>query len=400
MLTRVYDAVVAGGGAAGIATVGALLHFKPQLNVAWVDPDFRGGRISKKYRDVSSNTKVRLFADYANALEPFQQIIRSTPKPNAMTVMAELDQNRGCQLHYAADMLQMLTGGLWKMTNVDAYFGRLSSVNRPDSLWSARLNLNSGAISSSNSAAAIGTSTIGALRAHRLIVCTGSSPTTLALPTTKPETLDLDDCLDRQALRDLLPTDKDITIGIIGTSHSAIVLIMNLYELATSTHPRLKMRWFVRSELTYAQEMDGWILRDNTGLKGASADFAREHLEENSLKDSPVRPYLAKVDCPDAADPKMKPELEKCTHIVQAIGFSRSDTMPKVSVDGKEVQGLGWNPETGALTDGKGAGLPQAFGAGIAFPERVKGPHGNVEHAVGMWKFMRYLKRTVPTWVE
>jgi NADH dehydrogenase FAD-containing subunit len=36
MLSRTYDAVVAGGGAAGVATVGALLHFAPKATVAWL----------------------------------------------------------------------------------------------------------------------------------------------------------------------------------------------------------------------------------------------------------------------------------------------------------------------------------------------------------------------------
>jgi len=53
MLTRVYDVTVAGAGAAGIATVGALLHFHKGIRIAWIDPDFGGGRIAKRYRDVS-----------------------------------------------------------------------------------------------------------------------------------------------------------------------------------------------------------------------------------------------------------------------------------------------------------------------------------------------------------
>jgi len=35
---------------------------------------------------------------------------------------------------------------------------------------------------------------------------------------------------------------------------------------------------------------------------------------------------------------------------------------------------------------------------GIAFPESVTDPEGNKEMAVGLWKFMRYLKRIVPDW--
>ena len=50
---KVYDAVVVGAGGAGIATVGALLHFHRFIRIGWVDPDFSGGRLSRSYRDVS-----------------------------------------------------------------------------------------------------------------------------------------------------------------------------------------------------------------------------------------------------------------------------------------------------------------------------------------------------------
>ena len=39
------------------------------------------------------------------------------------------------------------------------------------------------------------------------------------------------------------------------------------------------------------------------------------------------------------------------------------------------------------------------FGYGIAFPELVVDKLGNQENSVGMWKFMRYLKEVIPTYV-
>jgi succinate dehydrogenase/fumarate reductase flavoprotein subunit len=53
MLTKAYNSIVVGAGGAGIAAVGALLHFHQSSRIAWIDPDFSGGRISKRYRDVS-----------------------------------------------------------------------------------------------------------------------------------------------------------------------------------------------------------------------------------------------------------------------------------------------------------------------------------------------------------
>ena len=387
MLTKAYDAIVAGGGPAGVGVVGALLHYKPKAKIAWIDPDFKGGRLAKQYRDVSSNTKVSLFLAYAQALDPFQHIIDTAPKPNGITNIEKLDQNRGCRLGFAADMLSVLTKGLTKLPNIDTEVGRISKAqfSSDKSTWNV---YSRPAVSPSSEP----------LQTRSLIMCTGSVPTSIKLPTSKSIEIDLDTTLDRQKLRAVLPADTQATVGIIGTSHSAIVVIMNLYELATTTHPHLKIRWFVRSDLTYAEQMDGWILRDNTGLKGASANFAKEHLEPEKLSNSPVGRYVSKVECSDASDESMRPELEKCTHIVQAIGYKR-DNLPEITVDGHAVSNVKYDPKHGNLQDDSGSSLPRLYGAGIAFPERVTDPSGNTEYAVGMWKFMKYLKRVTPEWV-
>ncbi|OQV07074.1 hypothetical protein CLAIMM_11560 isoform 1 [Cladophialophora immunda] len=385
---RVYDAVVVGAGGAGVATVGALLHYHQGFRIGWVDPDFSGGRISKRYRDVSSNTKTSLFRQYADAFEPFRQIVASTPKPNAVTVLEALEQNRGCRLRYAADMLTMLTSGLRKHPNVEIHVGDMSAADFQTSsaAWSMCLDPSDQAPDRK-------------IYARNVIMCTGSSPTKIPLPCSTPTVLDLDDVLDRQKLRSSLPSaDESLVVGVIGTSHSAIVAIMNLYELATGgTHPRLQVKWFVRGPMTYAVEMDGWILRDNTGLKGASADFARAHLEDDKLRESPVGKVLTKVDCPDVRDASMTPHLDSCTHVVEAIGYTR-DPLPRLSVDGTTLEGITHDPTKGLLLDGNGHAVPHAYGAGIAFPERVTDPAGNTESAVGLWKFIKYLHRVAPTW--
>lgn len=47
-----YDAVVVGGGPAGIAVLGNILDRDMLAKVLWIDPEFNGGRL-KKYVDVS-----------------------------------------------------------------------------------------------------------------------------------------------------------------------------------------------------------------------------------------------------------------------------------------------------------------------------------------------------------
>ncbi|EHY59100.1 hypothetical protein HRR83_001631 [Exophiala dermatitidis] len=387
-----FDAVVLGSGPAGIATVGKILDHQKSAQVLWIDPLFRGGRVGEKYGDVSSNTKVSLFLAYANALESFREIIRSTPTPNAITALQQLNQDAGCRLHYASDMLLMLTEGLRRHPNVDTFFGKATSAafHSQSSVWTVQ-----GEPTDSNP----GQHTF---QSRALVLCTGSAPSSdnPSIPAgvaPKLNHVDLDVALDRNALGEALPSDQDVSVGVVGSSHSAIVVIMNLYELATTSHPRIQMKWFTRRPLVYAEYMDGWILRDNTGLKGASADFARAHLEDEALKQSPVKRYLEKIDCSHDEVAVYREQLPKCTHLVQAIGYHRNP-VPKLSVDNRPVEKLDYNPETGDIRDERGQPVPNLHGAGIAFPEKVVDPYGNTEYAVGMWKFMKYLDRVVPEW--
>ena len=386
MQVPAYRFVVAGAGPAGVAVVGALLHYAPTEKIAWVDPDFSGGRLSKRYRDVSSNTKVRLFIDYAKAFKPLQDVSHETPKPNAYTALQELEQNQGCRLSYAADLVQMLSNGLRRHPNVDTHLGRIEAATREADVWTMR----------PTSASNHGTSP---LESESLVLCTGSSPTTVPLPSQVPANLDLDAALDRKQLQKHIPSSDSCTIGIVGTSHSAVVVIMNLWELVTTTHPNLRIKWFVRSDMQYAVEMDGWILRDNTGLKSLSADFARQHLESGAIKSSPVGKVLNKVHCPDITKPDMIPHLDQCDFVVQAIGYTR-DKLPELQVDGKAVETIQWDPSAGKLLDGNNQIVPQAYGAGIAFPRRTTDPLGNKEWAVGMRKFSVYLNEVAPLWLQ
>ena len=97
-----------------------------------------------------------------------------------------------------------------------------------------------------------------------------------------------------------------------------------------------------------------------------------------------------------------------CSNVVQAVGYKR-DPLPELTVAGtQEPIGVEHDGLTGrffsslASSAGKGGQtyVPGLFGAGIAFPERVTDPAGNVEHAVGFWKFMKFLNRVVPQWVS
>ena len=409
-----YEAVVVGAGPAGITCVGNLLE-RQLAPILWVDNDgFDGGRINRMYREVPSNTKVKLFLDFGTGVTPFRKIIDTAPsrsrwdeasdsdsvnsggKPDKLQHMRELNLDKGCRLSHAADMCLTLTEGLKKIPGVITQQGTVARaiVNEAGSAsprWSVQLNGGQTA------------------QSRRLILCTGASPNNDPLPVHIPnvECLDLDTALSISRLTATVAPLGPTTIAVVGASHSAILVLMNLYNLASTSKPDLRVRWLTRHALRYAKEMDGWILRDNTGLKGEAANFARQNLEPGTFTQSDVSKYITRIAY-DAGDEEgvFKENLPGCDFYVQAIGYNRNP-LPALRTDsGKEITpyfdhekgSFNYAKESHDGTRGDLVRLPGMYGAGIAFPERVKDPHGNVEMAVGFLKFMKFVRRVVDKW--
>jgi hypothetical protein len=221
------------------------------------------------------------------------------------------------------------------------------------------------------------------------------------------QSLELDTALSPTRLSSRLSSQGPTTVAVIGASHSAILVLMNLYHLAASSKPDLRIRWLTRHSLRYAEYMDGWILRDNTGLKGEAADWARNNLEPETFSQSDASKYISRIDY-ERGDEEgaFEENLQGCNFYVQAIGY-RNDPIPRLKTSrGKEIEPY-FDNERGTFTYvkesdcgsiGDLARLPGLFGAGIAYPERVVDPRGNVEYAVGFFKFMKFVRRVSPAW--
>ncbi|PQE33166.1 pyridine nucleotide-disulfide oxidoreductase-domain-containing protein [Rutstroemia sp. NJR-2017a WRK4] len=380
-----FSAVVVGAGPAGIAVVGNLLE-QAKSPILWVDEQFQGGRLNKYYREVPSNTKVKFFTQYADAVKPFREIAEETPEPNAYSHMKGLDQEKTCHIAQAADLCLMLTKGFNKGKGVQKQLGRVSAASWSDGAnWKVKVSSEDEKLEPYT------------VSSDLLVLCTGSHPITSPLPVSEPKEIGLDPALNPPLLSKLIPSDTPQTIAVIGASHSAILVLRNLYNLASTSHPQLRIRWFTRHALRYAEERDGWILRDNTGLKGEVATWARENLEEAKLPSSPVSQFLDKVPTSRETEEKdYKEHLVGCSHVIQAIGFAKNE-VPLFERDGKPFE-VAYDNETGGFKDAEGDVVRGLYGAGIAWPEKVVDPEGNTEYAVGLWKFMKYLKRVTPTW--
>lgn len=217
--------------------------------------------------------------------------------------------------------------------------------------------------------------------------------------------INLDSALKPSELSNLISKSQAVQIGVIGASHSAVLVLRNLFNLCITTHPHLSVRWFTRHPLRYAiPQPSGWTLRDNTGLKGVAATFAKEYLEDDKLPCSRAAKYFVKVATTRENEEQMYvKELQACTYMIQATGYTQ-DPFPPLKVDGKvldpEVLRKEYDNQSGRLRNAQGEVIPGAYGAGIAWPEKTTDPEGNVECSVGMWKFMRYLREVVPGWVE
>jgi hypothetical protein len=412
--TEYYEAVVVGGGPAGITVVGNLLEQKVEP-ILWVDNEFNGGRVNRCYREVPSNTKVALFIDYATALAPFRKIVSNTPsrsrweepsesdgvavsgKPDKLQTLRSLDPVKGCQLSHAADMLLMLTEGLRKTAGVFAKKVKVTEATLDEATQKWTVNLTSTIPSETDSTPIV---------TNRLIMCTGSSPNNSPLPVTIPslQNLDLDCALSPSLLSTALSPLGPTSVAVVGASHSAILVLMNLYNLARTSKPDLRITWLTRHPLRYAEQRDGWILRDNTGLKGAAAEWARNNLEPDTLPNSDVAKYLTKVAYEAGTEKETYGRhLQGVDFYVQAIGYSRDPIPALKTSEGRAIEPV-FDHENGHFAysgadEGKLQKLPGLFGAGIAWPARVVDPEGNVEYAVGFFKFMKHIKKVVGSWI-
>lgn len=440
-LNSTYEAVVVGAGPAGIVSVGNLLE-KQVGNILWVDETFQGGRINQYYREVPSNTKTKLFLEFAESVAPFRNIVSAGSSKDLLQDIRKLDQEKGCQLSHAADICLMLTSGLKNTPGVTAQPGRVTSATLDERSQTWNVNLTTPTQSSSSS------TPLEPIRTKRLILCTGSTPLDPPLPYEPPglKHINLDDALSPTTLRTLLTplssSRTPTTIAVIGASHSAILVLMNLsHIISSSPHLNLNVKWFTRHPLRYAEyDSSGHVsARDNTGLKGQAAVWAKENLEplfspsssssssttttitsvangsmqmiryQKGEEENVYRKYLLEKEQEKIPSPKF---------LIQAIGYMKNP-IPTLSIIIPKSHTNAKNQEliiTPIFDHDKGIFLhtpnttpknetvekkqiPGLYGAGIAFPQKILDKkYLHEEMNVGFMKFMKAVKNWVGGW--
>lgn len=345
MNRNAFQWAVVGAGPAGIAAVGKLMDegVNPK-DILWLDPDFSVGHFARFWSQVPSNTVVQKFNDYLNNCRAFAY--ERCPRELRLD---HLSPDKTCMLADMVKPLVWITGELMKQVQTRRLM--VEDVHLAHRSWTL-------------------TGGSEAFLAHQVILATGAQP--VALESHHQNALALETALNPELLAKAVKAQD--TIGVFGASHSAILVLKNLVDLGVR-----RIINFYRSPCRYALDMGGWILFDNTGLKGDAATWAREHLD--GMLPANLERHLSTPE-------NLERFLPACDWVIGAIGFSRQHS-PHLRGYGKIVH----NPKVGIIA-------PGLFGLGIAYPEVRSDPFGNEESQVGLWKFMDYLNRVMPVWLK
>ncbi|MBA2709496.1 MAG: FAD-dependent oxidoreductase [Tatlockia sp.] len=340
-----YQWAVVGAGPAGIAAVGKLLDQGiPGKDILWLDPYFKVGDLGQLWRNVSSNTTVQRFLDFLNEIDSFNY-----KKAPIEFRLNQLDPEATCTLTEIVDPLLWVSEQLQKQVETDTTV--VHSMDLSERLWSLETDLN-------------------LHKAKNVILAIGALPSSLNYPGVDVIPFDL--AINKERLSSYV--DKNKTYAVFGSSHSAIIIVQYLVDLGVR-----KIINFYRSPCRYAVQMDNWILFDNSGLKGKTADWAREHIDGvlpvNLFRYNTTEPNIARF-------------LPECDQVIYAVGFENRKNI----VIGN-YESANYNPHVGII----GPGL---FGLGIAYPELKADPFGSIEPQVGLWKFMVYLNKVMPVWLK
>lgn len=341
-----YHWAIIGAGPAGIATLGNLLDAGVAPNeIVWIDPHFAVGDFGQLWRNVPSNTKVSLFLKFLQACQSFDY--QTCQEDFALNHAVP---SKTCQLGLMADPLLWVTTHLRKkVTSIEDYADNISLSHRQ---WHIKLR-QSEAITAKNVVLAV-----GAESKH--------------LKYSMPEIIPLQDAMDSERIH--RHCQKDNTIAVFGSSHSAMLVLRNLVESGVK-----KIINFYRTPLRYAVYLEDWILFDDTGLKGPTADWARANID-GELPHNLERIY--------SNNENVEHFLPQCDKVIYAVGFERR-TLPVI----ENVGHVSYIEECGIIA-------PGLFGIGIAFPEGKYNRLGIYEYRVGLWKFMDYLQRVMPIWLK
>lgn len=317
MKSLIFNITVIGSGPAGIAAIGVLLSQKVS-KILWVDPEFNGGRMPL-YTKVPSNTTVCNFTKFISECEAFKKFEELEDKAeNPLVHYLNLYPEKTCSLDLCLKKLLILTNNIRKYYSSNVLFRQgyvkllVQEKNKDSTLW--KIHITSG-------------NKVEEVQSHSVIMATGSKPKYFSETndfsrkfgvrysdnTYSPQIIDLDTSLDPEQLQKKIKLED--CVAVIGSSHSSMVVIKNLTELKES--PK-KIICFYIEEMKFAEYMPkGWILNDNTGLKGDVADWVKNYLQKGKIS-------KVEMNLIDQNQIILKEKIPSYTKIIYTIGFERN----------------------------------------------------------------------------
>lgn len=338
---------IIGAGPAGISVIGILLDSGIQPNqIVWIDPEFNVGRLGKFYGNVPGNAKVRQYIDYLKACKEFSAV-----RSEAIDRLFSMPPETAPALKFIIEPLMDITQHL--KTRTIPLVDIITSLDFHDNQWY------------------VGTPKT-VVRSDHVILATGSHPRQVHYEGVQQIPLDI--ALDKSALAKIV-TPED-TVGVIGSAHSALLIVKYLTEL-----PVKKIINFFNKSIVYPTPVNGGIAWPESGLKGELAAWCQTILAHN-----PPANLSRIFNTPDL----FKMWFPSCTKIIFAGGYDRNE-LPAINGD----QTLYDNYDTSSGIIG-----PRLFGIGIAFPEKKVDVLGNAQYMVGLPFFMPYIQKIVPEWMK
>lgn len=337
--------VVVGAGPAGIVVTALLLDIGiPAEHICMIDPVFHVGDLSL-YANVPANTKNKLWIEFLSSFKCMQNV----KHPSFDAIYHVYDPEKEYPLSTIIEPLQVMSDYL--TSRVSFVKDKITALYTRDNKWR------------------IGFST-GEMVASHVVLATGSHPKKINGLAGGEKDIPLVDALDKHRLATVVTGDD--CVAVFGSAHSAILILKHLSEIGV--HEIIN---FYTKPLAYTVELESGYLNISSGLKGATAEWARTVLEKNPPAN--LKRVLSNQE-------NIAHYIPQCTKIIHAIGFERNE--------------LPYNNNHVHYDDLTGTIAPRLFGIGIAFPQLYVDPHGNQEHRVGINSFLEYALAVVPAWAR
>lgn len=357
---------VIGGGPCGVASTARLVDKLPsQSRILWVDnSNFASGRMGKYYRNVPANT-LNVDLKYALSLCPSfhfeeKQAVRKGKNENTLI---EMEDGKCASLGYFVDAVIDATEMLKTYSMVEITQGHVTSLEKfsREGSWALEISLQSGDVISEE--------------VDGVIYACGGNPIVPFdfFPSASSVVHHMDLMVNPSYVKDLFASEPHLISsawGVVGNSHSGVLILKNLIENGASS-----VTCVSRSPMKFEHSCaEGYLKNRGTGLKGPVADWARDAQNMARMQQARYRPELS-------WDEQFR-ELG-VAQVVFAVGFSRDKSCAIRYLSGEDEATALDIYEYDRFTGEMGERGSNLFGAGIAFPQDYIDGGGEREPWVG-----------------